>query len=178
MFHASDGAPEVVIWATIRLWGCIQHVIQETVVGEEEQGLMSVVWPFHHFFFFCVSPRLPLTSWALITQSQPNRHFMCNSLVYWGTRLFSFKPILFMVYVLMIIASASLFEHIKKKTEYWYFHTHFLTQNLWIYTHALAHTCTHRYIYISWLRTSLHTIFENCGGGKFPVNDLHLYFSM
>lgn len=51
MFHASDGAPEV-IWATIRLWGCVQYVIQDTVVGEEEQGLMSVVLPFHHLFLF------------------------------------------------------------------------------------------------------------------------------
>lgn len=61
MFHASDGAPEVVIWATAWLWGYVQYPIHETIVGEEHQGLMSVagcclshIWPVHHLCFASV----------------------------------------------------------------------------------------------------------------------------
>jgi len=90
------------------------------------------------------------SSWALITQRQPNRHFMCNALVYWRLKkqdCFLSSQFYLCVYVLMIIATASVFEHIKKITKYWYFHTHYLTQNVWMYTLGHTHTHTHTYTY-------------------------------
>lgn len=124
MFHASDGAPEVVIWATAWLWGYVQYPIHETIVGEEHQGLMSaagcclsLIWPVHHLWFASVHsfhwPAAPLLPIASQTDTLCAIHLFIEEQDCFLSN--QFYLMCFCVYVFMIIAAASVCVHIWKR---------------------------------------------------------------